>query len=141
MLIDIVKYIDVENISSSIDDDFAKNILNRYYSSFKPKGYIYIIYINNELIGFFIIRTDNSMAGFFIKKEYRNKGYGTKLLNYVIKDNINRPLFGYVSNQSINIFIKFGFDILYKINDHYIIINKYVDDATIKFIKNRYNIQ
>lgn len=81
---------------------------------------IYVLEVNNNIVGT-ISKWDNkgeiTLVNFYIKEEYRNKGYGTKLLQKII-NNINTNycvLSVYKDNQrALEFYYKFGFKFIQK---------------------------
>lgn len=76
-----------------------------------PKADVYLIYKNNNILGFTGVM-DNYIAGIFIDKKYRNEGLGTLLINKlktnynllildVYKENINAYNFYMKKNFSV----------------------------------------
>ncbi len=76
-----------------------------------PKADVFLIYKNNNILGFTGVM-DNYIAGIFIDKKYRNEGLGTLLINKlktnynllildVYKENINAYNFYMKKNFSV----------------------------------------
>lgn len=97
------------------DPDVRKNSFNHNYIAiedhlkwFESKLYdvncdIYIITYNNKNIGILRLEKEGSYhkVSYLIDKNYRGKGIGTELLNYIKKKFFNRILIGYVKYDNV----------------------------------------
>lgn len=77
-------------------------------------GIKYIIKDNNKTIGELLLWNNNgemTISNFDIKKKYRNKGYGTKLLSYVIEQIDDYCVLCVSENniRALKLYYKFGF--------------------------------
>lgn len=86
--------------------------MNNLY--FQDKYEAIYLYDNDIFIGSISYSIANDLlyiSDFIIEEQYRRKGYGTKLVEYLL-DNINTDLEYVVhcNDQSINIFKKLGFN-------------------------------
>lgn len=103
-----------ETLNSSYTDEELiennKKIIDKHIDEF------YILEVNNSSIGT-IMEWNNkgevTLCNFHIKKEYRNKGYGKKLIDYML----NNSKDGYVvlsafqfNNNAINFYKHIGFE-------------------------------
>ena len=84
--------------------NFIARLPNRFFIK------IYLQCLDKEIIGI-CVTSFNSIIGLNIKKEYQRKGYGTKLLNFVLNDLQNK--FNIIKlrpfNNSESFYKKFGF--------------------------------
>lgn len=64
-----------------VPEEFWKDHFG-YVSRLIPKAEVYVYEIDGKVVGFIGI-DDFVIQGFFMKKEYRGKGMGTRLLNYM----------------------------------------------------------
>ncbi len=102
-----------------------QTFLNEFSS---PISYIYGIIDDNQLIGYMIIhiiKPEAHILNFAIAKKFQNKGYGSKLLNYVI-NNIKKydvkSIFLEVSianKRAQHLYKKFGFKKIYVRKNYY----------------------
>lgn len=76
------------------------------------------IYLNKKYIGNFVIISDKEgnkrFEDFYIEEEYRNKGYGQKIVKLIIKKYRKYNIILYVYNDNIiakHIYEKYGFSI------------------------------
>ena len=78
--------------------------------TFNPKGKFYCCYYGEKIVGVIsTMETKNVMRvkSFYVKKEWRGKGIGTTMLNYVIATNTeNKQMTAFASQKSLNIFKK-----------------------------------
>ena len=78
--------------------------------TFNPKGKFYCCYYGEKIVGVISkMETKNVMRvkSFYVKKEWRGKGIGTTMLNYVIATNTeNKQMTAFASQKSLNIFKK-----------------------------------
>jgi ribosomal-protein-alanine N-acetyltransferase len=100
------------------NEKYNKKQLNDVLTS---KTYFNIGYfIRGELIGYLIANvTDVSVDLFkiFVKDDYREKGIGKKLINYLINHHRNKPIYVEVlhtNSVAITMYLKLGFN---KINE------------------------
>ena len=79
-----------------------------------PKADVYLIYKNNNILGFTGVM-DNYIAGIFIDKKYRNEGLGTLLINK-LKTNYNLLILDvYKENiNAYNFYMKKNFSVIDK---------------------------
>jgi N6-L-threonylcarbamoyladenine synthase len=128
-----------------------ESIINEY-----DKKYSY--YINDEEIGYIIYRVSYNtldITDVFVKEEYRNKGYASELINYLINNNVNVKFMLEVRDDNVNaikLYKKFGFKeinrrikyykdtdaiIMEKPRDVYILaIESSCDETSVSIVKN-----
>ncbi len=86
----------------------------------EPQDYAYGIFLNNELIGYCTIGSadfykqaksdDELLSDVFVREEYRNNGYASKLITYVLKQHDKHDIFADVWFDNLEPFYKtFGF--------------------------------
>ena len=118
--ISIMKLEDLNQISDNLEKDFD-DFWN--YNVFKseienPNSKYFVCKQNNEIVGFAgisIILDTADITNIVVKKDFRNKGIGNALLNYLIEfcksKNLSKINLEVNSNNdiAINLYKKFGF--------------------------------
>ena len=74
----------------------------------------YLASYNDEIIGVINIYNDGYLDFLYVKKEYINKGVGSKLLNYVISLNKFKEIYLYASITSFIFFLNKRFTLIKK---------------------------
>lgn len=94
-----------------IDESYWKNNFNNV-KILIPKADVYILYKNNNILGFSGVM-DNYIAGIFIDKEYQNNGLGSLLINKLTLNYNSLTLDVYKENtNAYNFYIKNGFRVI-----------------------------
>ena len=118
--ISLMKIQDLDEISNNLEKDFD-DFWN--YNVFKselenPNSKYFICKLNNEIVGFagvVIVLDEADITNIVVKKDFRNKGIGNALLNYLIEfcksKNLSKINLEVSSNNdiAINLYKKFGF--------------------------------
>ena len=118
--ISFMKIQDLDDISDNLEKDFD-DFWN--YNIFKselenPNSKYFMCKLNNEIVGFagvLIVLDEADITNIVIKKDFRNKGIGTSLLNYLIEfcksQNLTKINLEVSSKNdiAINLYKKFGF--------------------------------
>lgn len=89
------------------------NLNNFQYFIFDPDTYLLLL--NQEIIGFCGLRKNGHIASLYVHPDYTRKGYGTKLLNYVLTIGINQEIkrfFTEASFFSYPVFTRCGFTVI-----------------------------
>jgi len=110
-------------------DDYRKTIRKDLTRQVKNNQYLFMIYeINKEVVGFITARKEDWNNSFYIEKlyvkeEYRNKGYGKKLLLELIK-NVRKLKSRIIfldlnpkNKKAISFYNRNGFEMAGRIND------------------------
>lgn len=106
-----------------IDESYWKNNFNNV-KILIPKADVYILYKNNNILGFSGVM-DNYIAGIFIDKEYQNNGLGSLLINKLKLNYNSLTLDVYKENtNAYNFYIKNGFRV---IDEKIDIINNHIE--------------
>lgn len=111
--------------------NFYPEIIHWFWNSVLPtilngNSNIYFVYLNNELIGFFIIKNEieeKKIRTIYLMEKYRNKGFINKFFNFILNElKIKNPKFS-VPEELIDIYLKiikkFNFKITNIIQDKY----------------------
>ena len=106
-----------------IDESYWKNNFNNV-KILIPKADVYILYKNNNILGFSGVM-DNYIAGIFIDKEYQNNGLGSLLINKLKLNYTSLTLDVYKENiNAYNFYIKKEFRV---IDEKIDIINNHIE--------------
>ena len=75
----------------------------------------YLIIDNEITIGFCTLKSDGHIASFYIDADYTRKGYGTKLLKYVLQQGIEQGMKRFYTEASFfshPVFLRCGFEVV-----------------------------
>lgn len=89
------------------------NLNNFQYFIFAPDTYLLLIH--QQIIGFCGLRKNGHIASLYVHSDYTRKGYGTRLLNYVLNIGINQGIkrfFTEASFFSYPVFTRCGFTVI-----------------------------
>jgi GNAT superfamily N-acetyltransferase len=94
-----------------VDNDVAKELVkNDSFLTFDDRTLFFGYYYVGELIGVIGYKYNKSktrIKSWYVKPEYRNQGYGTKMLKYVLQ--MHNTFDCFATGYSYNIFKKQGF--------------------------------
>ncbi|MBR1376418.1 MAG: GNAT family N-acetyltransferase [Bacilli bacterium] len=112
----IEQYIELHNAINNIEN-LDQKTYNRIYRAMQKiiskddvgeGDILYGAYLDNKIVGYAYIGSDNYLRDLFVKKEYRNKGIGTLLMNEIVK-NVEGNISVTASPMSIDFYKKHDF--------------------------------